>query len=135
MNRVEFRSTVPAEGHLSIYNEIDLSLDTLPWSGHTTACEALMMGVPTITLRGDRPAGRMVESVLNMAGLPGFVAANGQQFIDIAGSYAESPDELAALRSGLRAQVLASRLCNGAGYTAEIELHFRTIWHEWCTAD
>lgn len=132
-NRIDFMSEVPSEGYLPVYDGIDLSLDTFPWSGHTTACEALMMGVPTITLRGDRPAGRMVESVLRSAGLSGFAAVTEEQFIGIARKYAESVEELSKLRSGLRKQVCASPLCSGAEYTAEIERRFQSIWHEWCT--
>ena len=81
-DRLELRHK-PAAGqtHWSVYHEIDLSLDTFPWSGHTTACESLWMGVPVATLRGNRYAGRMVASVLTGLQLTEWIADTSEQYL------------------------------------------------------
>ena len=75
---------VPQEGWLAAYRSIDILLDTTPWSGHTTACEALWMGVPVVTLTGERHAGRMVTSILHAVGKPGWCASSADDFVRIA---------------------------------------------------
>src|SRR5262249_9775345 len=68
--RVELCNTMEKPGsHLEVYPHIDLTLDTFPWSGQTTACESLWMGVPVVALRGPRFAGRLAASVLTQVGL------------------------------------------------------------------
>ncbi|MBN1756819.1 MAG: hypothetical protein JW863_00790, partial [Chitinispirillaceae bacterium] len=118
LSRIIFKTNIPPEGHLTVYNEIDIALDTLPWSGHTTSCESLIMGVPVLSLYGDRPAGRMVASVLTAAGLESWVARSPEEYI-IRGSW--NHRELSVLRLQLRDQVLNSRLCNTETYTATLE--------------
>ncbi|MBN1578334.1 MAG: tetratricopeptide repeat protein [Chitinispirillaceae bacterium] len=130
--RIDFRPVIPSTGHLTVYNDIDITLDTLPWSGHTTACESLIMGVPIITLTGDRQAGRMVSSVLTTAGLPQWIARSDDEFIAIAAQQAALPAKLAAMRTGLRQQLLASPLCEGASYMKNLEEKYRAIWQKWC---
>lgn len=77
-DRIIMRNTTPVEGHLAVYGEMDIMLDTLPWSGHASACEALWMGVPIVTLSGDRFAGRMVTSVLSALGLNNCIAKSSE---------------------------------------------------------
>lgn len=132
LTRIVFLQAMPQEGHLARYKQIDISLDTLPWSGHTTACESLFMGVPVLTLSGDRAAGRMVGSVLRMAGLPDWIAATEEEFVKIAQEKANSISELAALRVSLGSGLAATPLCDGKTYTAELENAYRTIWTAWC---
>jgi protein O-GlcNAc transferase len=82
-HRVEFRHAAgPGQTHLHLYSEIDLSLDTFPWSGHGTACESLWMGVPVLTLRGSVHAGRMVASVLHQLGLKDLIADSLAQYLE-----------------------------------------------------
>ncbi len=131
--RIDFRNVLPEAGYLAVYNDIDISLDTHPWSGHTTACESLFMGVPIITLHGDRPAGRMVGSVLTMAGLPEFVAHSTDEFVAIAARSAASHADCADLRAGLRSRMAGSHLCDGPAYVRNLEERYREIWREWCT--
>lgn len=132
LTRIDFLQTMPQEGHLARYKQIDIALDTLPWSGHTTACESLFMGVPVLTLLGDRAAGRMVGSVLRMAGLPDWIAATEEEFVTIAEKKANSVAELAALRTSLGSGLAATPLCDGKTYTAQVENAYRAIWTAWC---
>jgi predicted O-linked N-acetylglucosamine transferase (SPINDLY family) len=119
-------------GHLGVYRAIDVSLDTFPWSGHTTACESLWMGVPVVTLRGTRQAGRMVASVLTQVGLTDLIAETPEQYADLAMRLARDPERLAGLRARLREQVRESPLCDGAGFTRSLEAAYREVWQRWC---
>lgn len=130
--RLEFVRTIPEAGHLCLYDRIDIALDTVPWSGHTTACEALWMGVPVVTLRGDRYAGRMVASILTGLGLEKCVAASEGRFAAVAASLAGDLRSLAALRSSLRERMRLSPLCDGPGFTRLVEQEYRTMWETWC---
>jgi protein O-GlcNAc transferase len=114
--------------YLSVYQDVDVSLDTFPWSGHTTACESLWMGVPVITLRGNRHAGRMVASVLTQIGLPDFIAESAEQYVARAVQVAQDIDGLARLRSELRDQVRNSPLCDGKKFTRNLEAAYREMW-------
>lgn len=127
-DRLNFECEVPGEGHWAVYRQIDLLLDTQPWSGHTTACESLWMGVPVMTLEGARCAGRMVASLLHCAGLPEFVAEDPSDFVGKAVRGAMNRDHLAELRAGLREKVRLSPLCDGGAFAACVEEACRRIW-------
>ncbi|MBN1130578.1 MAG: tetratricopeptide repeat protein [Chitinispirillaceae bacterium] len=126
--RIEFVREVPAEGHLSLYHRIDIALDTFPWSGHTTACEALWMGVPVITLSGSRHASRMVASVLTRLGIDDFIAESETDFLTIAKRTAQELASLAMLRKGLRELMQTSRLCDAVSFTRNVEHEYRKMW-------
>jgi predicted O-linked N-acetylglucosamine transferase (SPINDLY family) len=115
-------------GHLSVYHDIDVALDTFPWSGHTTACEGLWMGVPIVTLRGRTFAGRMVAGVLARVGLEDLIAEDPQQFIQIARDLAGDFDRLGALRRTLRERMTASPLCDAPAFTRDLEAAYRKLW-------
>jgi predicted O-linked N-acetylglucosamine transferase (SPINDLY family) len=128
----ELRHEFPPGGHLALYREMDISLDAFPWSGHTTACEAMWMGVPTVSLVGARHAGRMVASVMSQAGLADWLAADPDAYVAIAQRAAGDLGSLAALRSGLRQRVAASPLCDAARFAGELENAYRGMWADWC---
>ena len=116
------RFDVPIDGsHWSIYRDVDIALDTFPWTGHTTACEALWMGVPTITLRGSTHAGRMVASVLAAAGEIDAIAENDEHFVAIAQRWARDRRALAERRASARRRMAASPLCDGVAFTRRFE--------------
>jgi protein O-GlcNAc transferase len=130
--RIDMINEIPAAGHLSCYRQIDISLDTFPWSGHTTACESLWMGVPVVTLHGNRHAGRMVSSVLSTIGLTDWVARSIDEYQSIAINKASSIDELISLRSHLREIMGASDLCNAGKFTRKVEALYKKIWKDYC---
>jgi predicted O-linked N-acetylglucosamine transferase (SPINDLY family) len=119
---------------LASYNRVDLALDPFPYSGGLTTCEALWMGVPVITLRGDRFAGRHSTSHLSNGGLPGFVAETADEYVQIAVQWATDLKALAALRAQLRPKMAASPVCDSEAYTAELETRLRELWSGWCSA-
>ncbi len=131
--RVACRSLRPMGArHLDAYAEIDVLLDPFPWGGHATACEALWMGVPVLTLRGDRHAGRMVASVLSCLGLNDWVSETPEEYVARAVQAAGEPEELARLREGLRERVRQSALCDAESFTRQLEAAYRGMWRQWC---
>ncbi|MBD3419867.1 MAG: tetratricopeptide repeat protein [Chitinivibrionales bacterium] len=115
--RLTLTNTAGAGKHyLSVYDAIDIALDTLPWSGHTTACEALWMGIPVISRPGRRHAGRMVASVLKAAGLSPLIAQNDNGYIEIARKLASEPQSLRSHRKHQRKHLQNSQLLDGAGF-------------------
>jgi predicted O-linked N-acetylglucosamine transferase (SPINDLY family) len=132
---VELRCEAAGCNHLAVYADIDILLDPWPWSGHATACEALWQGVPVLTLRGQRHAGRMVASVLECVDLGEMVAQTPAEFVARAAGLASDVAKLAALREGLRERVRGSALCDGAGFTRRLEATYRDLWRRWAGGD
>jgi predicted O-linked N-acetylglucosamine transferase (SPINDLY family) len=113
--------------HMQLYNKVDISLDTLPYNGTTTSCESLWMGVPVITLAGNRHAGRVGTSLLKQVGLSELVAADPNGYVSVAGKLAHDIDHLGRLRHSLRERMAASSLCDGIRFTRELEGAFRQM--------
>jgi predicted O-linked N-acetylglucosamine transferase (SPINDLY family) len=114
------------------YNDIDIVLDPFPYSGGLTTCEALWMGVPTVTVPGEIFASRHSVSHMSNAGLPDWVAPDLKAYVELAEAKAADIVALAALRSRLRAQVKASPLCDGPRFGRHLGEALRKAWHEWC---
>jgi protein O-GlcNAc transferase len=114
--------------HLAGYTDIDMALDTFPFSGSTTTFEALWMGVPVITRPGATMASRWSASMMNTLGLDDFIAFSDDDYITIARHWAARPAERAALRHALRQRVERSPLCNGKARARQIERLLRAIW-------
>ncbi len=107
-DRLEFQAVRGL--HMPRYNEIDITLDTFPQTGGTTTCEALWMGVPTISLFGEAVFERLSYSILQNAGLGDLCAGSVEDYIDIAVRLAGDEDRIQALRTGLRDQLRAGPL-------------------------
>jgi predicted O-linked N-acetylglucosamine transferase (SPINDLY family) len=118
--------------HLARYGEIDIALDPFPYNGTTTTCEALWMGTPVITLCGDRHAARVGASLLTHVGRPEWIARTTDEYVRIAASLAADRAALGALRSGLRAALQASPVCDRTRFAQAIEAAFRSAWRRWC---
>ncbi len=118
--------------HLQRYHEVDLALDPFPYNGTTTTFEAMWMGVPTVTLRGKRHAGRVGTSLLANAGLNGFIAKNEEEYVQIGLCIAGDLAQLDAIRRGLRQTLIKSPLMNPEELTRQIESSYRSMWKTWC---
>ncbi len=130
VSRIIFQNRVPEQGYLQVYQSIDVLLDTFPWSGHVTACESLLMGVPIITLKGNRFAGRMVSSILSRVGLSEFIAQSEDDYINKTCELVSSIDRLSEYRATLRKQILESRLCDCQGFVRCLEESYRGVVKE-----
>jgi predicted O-linked N-acetylglucosamine transferase (SPINDLY family) len=118
--------------HLALYDRVDIALDPFPYNGTTTTCEALWMGVPVVTLRGDRHAGRVGASLLTQADLTDWIAGSIEDYLEIAVTLAGDPAELKDLRRLLRPRLVSSSLCNCRAFARKIEAAYRTMWQHWC---
>lgn len=120
--------------HLRAYAEVDIALDTHPYSGTTTTCEALWMGVPVVTLTGRSHASRVSASVLKASGCGGWVTGSVEEYAGVAASLAGDIAGLKALRAGLRERVRASSLCDAGRFAAGWTAALRGEWTRWCRA-
>lgn len=112
--------------HLNRYAEMDIALDTFPYNGTTTTCEALWMGVPVVTLKGDRHSGRVGASILSHVGLNEFIAVSSDEYVNIAVRAAHNIDSL--VLNSVRERLLASPLCNGDLFARSFESALRDMW-------
>lgn len=132
-DRVEFLERTAQTGdHLALYGRVDISLDTFPYHGTTTTCEALWMGVPVVTLLGDRHIARVSGSLLAAIGRSEWVAATPDDYVRIATELASDPARLAAIRAGLRDEVKNSPLGDHPGQSARFAAALRDCWTAWC---
>jgi predicted O-linked N-acetylglucosamine transferase (SPINDLY family) len=132
LDRIELAPAVPEfHDHLATYGRVDLALDPFPYNGTTTTCEALWMGVPTLTLKCDRHAGRVGASLLTRVGLESFIAPDLDSYIQSAVAWAGRTHELAAIRADLRGRMAASDLCDAKGFASQMEAVYRELWEDW----
>jgi len=116
------------EHHLRAYDRIDIALDTWPYVGTTTTCEALLMGVPVVTLAGAEHVSRVGASLLTYAGLREFIATDRDAFVRIAAELALDRTRLRNYHSTLRDRLLMSRLCDGKLYASSWLDAIETVW-------
>ncbi len=121
--------TADQHSHLALYGEVDIALDTFPYNGTTTSCEALWMGVPVVTLAGDHHVGRVGRSLLGRIGLEALCAADPADYVDLAIRLAARPDKLDALRANLR-PLMRVRLCDALAFTRTLEAAYRAIYDD-----
>ena len=132
-DRVEFDAIrTPLGQHLAQYNLVDIALDPFPFNGSTATFEALWMGVPVVTLAGDRIVSRWSASMLSKVGLTDLIATTPEQYLDIAAELATDPSRLTALRTSLQERVRRSSLCDGRRTTRYLERALRAVWRKWC---
>lgn len=120
--RIEMiQRTKDMRSHLELYGRVDITLDTFPYNGTTTTCESLWMGVPVISLTGNRHAGRVGHSLLAQVGLEELTAENQERYVSIAKSLSENTRQLLSYRKTLRDRMANSPLCDGHEFTRSLE--------------
>lgn len=120
------------DAHFRAYHQVDIALDPFPYPGITTTMEALWMGVPVLTMKGDRFISHQGETILHNAGLPEWIAADEEDYVAKAAAFARDTQALSALRQGLRERLLASPLCDAPRFARHLEEAFRGMWRKWC---
>lgn len=124
-SRVELRDFTG--DYLQQYGDVDIALDTFPYTGGVTTCEALYMGVPVVTLRGKTHGSRFGASILNAADLPELIAQSPMDYVNKAVQLARRTELLAAYHVGLREHVKNSALMNSKRYIRELEKIYREV--------
>jgi predicted O-linked N-acetylglucosamine transferase (SPINDLY family) len=114
---------------LAAYNRVDLALDTQPYSGGLTTCEALWMGVPVVTYPGKTFAGRHATSHVTNAGFPQFIAADAAGYVERAIEWSARHDELAAIRAAIRERMRQSPLCGAASFARDLLTILQDAWN------
>lgn len=132
-NRIEVhRFQDKLESHLEQYSSIDVALDTFPYNGTTTTCEALWMGVPVVSLIGDRHAARVGHSLLSSVGLDELVGRNVDDYVRIAAELSADKPRLKELRATMRDRLLASPLFDRSAMGRALGDALRGMWRQHC---
>ncbi len=132
-SRIEFR--FKAQSHESIlreYNDIDIALDTFPYSGGITTSEAMWMGVPVVTLRGRRAVSRQSASIIAAAGYHDLIADSVSEYLDIAANLATDFGRLYEIRKNQRSRISKSKFCDAPLFVNNLENAYRGMWQTWC---
>lgn len=126
---------ISTRDHLNVYNQVDIGLDTFPYNGTTTTCEALWMGVPVVTLAGNSHVSRVGTSLLSNVGLQEFVAETPDEYVSIAAALANDLHKIRSLRDSLREKMAQSPLTDSKRFIRNLETSYRAIWGKWCQSD
>lgn len=135
-DRIELSSRTPSKrDHLALYGNIDIALDTLPRTGGATTMEALWMGVPVVTLAGNRFIERLSTSILTALNRNEWIASTKEEYVAKAVALAHNPAQRADLRQTLRQQVMTSSVYDGEGLARSLERAYRDMWQKYLAAE
>jgi predicted O-linked N-acetylglucosamine transferase (SPINDLY family)/predicted SAM-dependent methyltransferase len=123
------------EDHLAAYNSVDIALDSFPYNGTTTTCEALWMGVPVVTLVGDRHAARVGNSLLHAVGLEELVTRSVDGYVKASAALAADLGRLSELRATLRERLSRSPLTDERKFTRNLEQRYIEMWEAMLQGD
>jgi protein O-GlcNAc transferase len=130
--RIVLKGGTPYHEHLQAFSEIDIALDPFPQNGGISTYDALWMGVPVVAMLGNSGPSRVAGAILHAVGLPDWVAADADSYVNLAVSRATSREILARLRGDLRAMVATSAAGDSVRYTRAVEDAYRLLWRRWC---
>jgi predicted O-linked N-acetylglucosamine transferase (SPINDLY family) len=130
--RVTVLPYVSLQDYFNGFNSVDIALDTMPYSGGTTGCDALWMGVPVVTVPGTRPCSRSTLSVLSTAGLTEWIASDPEDYVRLAVEKSRDAALLAELRKSLRDRFRQSPLMDEKQFVRDLENTYRDMWRAWC---
>ncbi len=130
--RLILEGVSPRAEYLAAYRQVDIALDPFPYPGGTTTVEGLWMGVPALTLKGDRFIGHQGETILHNAGLADWIARDEEDYVARAVAFAGDVAALSELRASLREQLLASPVCDAPRFARNFETALRGMWRQRC---
>lgn len=131
-DRLELAPRSPRDSYLKLFHHIDIHLDTFPYNGCTTTCDALWMGVRTVTLAGKAYAARLGVSLLTQVGLTDLITENPEQYVKVAARLTSDVVRLNQLRCSMRERMIHSPLMDYKGLARNIEAAFRQMWTHCC---
>lgn len=132
--RISSRPRVTLQQHLESHREVDVALDSFPYTGGTTTCDALCMGVPVATVAGHRSFERSGVSLLSNVGLTDWIAESLEVLPGLVQRQLEDPGRLARLREELPGRMRASPLMDASRFARNMEALYRKAWQRWCKA-
>ncbi len=130
--RIAFFDFLDLKTYFALHGRVDIALDTFPYPGGTTTCDALWMGVPTVSLAGEQPFMRAGVSILSNVGLAELAAFSEEEYLKKAAALAGDLRRLTELRRGLRDRMKASPLMDAKRFVAGLESCYRKAWRGWC---
>lgn len=130
--RITIVPPVAMNDYFPRFDEVDLALDATPYSGGTTTCDTLWMGVPVVTLAGSRSVSRSAASILTTVGLADWIAQTPEEYVGLALKFARDEPVLAELRGSLRRRMRESPLMDEPGFARDLESAYRGMWRKWC---
>jgi predicted O-linked N-acetylglucosamine transferase (SPINDLY family) len=130
--RLDLRARIPFQEYLALHGEVDIALDPFPYTGGTTTCHCLWMGVPVLTLPGQRAFSRSSAGILATLGLTDWVADSEDGYVAIAAAKAADVAGLQALRADLRRRMQDSPLTDAGVFTRGLEACYKDMWRAWC---
>jgi predicted O-linked N-acetylglucosamine transferase (SPINDLY family) len=131
--RLEFQGFSSLRSAMQELSRVDVALDTFPFTGGTTSCHVLWMGVPVVTLAGKMPFARMGVSVLSNIGLTDLIGQSEEQYVQIATQLGSNVQRLHELRGTMRDRMEKSPLMIGPRFVAGLETVYREMWQSWCS--
>lgn len=131
-DRLIFKPRATMAQYLAFHQEVDLIIDTFPYTGGTTTCHALWMGVPVLTLRGETRASCQSAGILGSAKMTEWVTATPDEFVVQALQWAGNVAGLAEVRDGMRARLMESPLCASRDLVRGVQAAMRQMWQRWC---
>jgi predicted O-linked N-acetylglucosamine transferase (SPINDLY family) len=129
--RLSFVDTLPLTDYFRLYHLVDIALDSFPYAGGTTTCDALWMGVPTVSLVGDAAFARGGLSILSNVGLAELAVGTPEEYLQTAAALAADVPRLSALRGELRDRLLRSPLMDGPSFARDLQNAYRSLWRRW----
>jgi predicted O-linked N-acetylglucosamine transferase (SPINDLY family) len=132
--RIRFTGLLPIESYFDLHQQLDIALDTFPYGGGTTTCDALWMGVPVVSLIGQTAVGRGGLSLLSNLGLSELAAHSTEEYVQIATDLAHDLPRLATLRATLRHRMEHSPLMDAPRFARNLEAAYRQMWRHWCAS-
>lgn len=132
--RIAVAPRVALQDYFRLFDSVDMALDSAPYSGGTTSCDALWMGVPVLTVPGSRSVSRSTASILSTVGLGEWIASSPEDYVQRALRFAAEDARLAELRQTLRQRMRESPLMDEFRFARDIEDAYRHMWRAWCVS-
>jgi predicted O-linked N-acetylglucosamine transferase (SPINDLY family) len=134
-SRLTIVPRVPLDEYFRWFDSVDIALDSMPYSGGTTTCDTLWMGVPVVTFAGPRSVSRSAASILTAAGLSEWIASSPEDYVRLAVEFAGNKALLAGIRGSIRERLQRSPLMDERRFVRDLEAVYRDMWRRWCISD